>query len=288
MLAASGRFNIITARHVIHYNRLGLEYNHPQSREELQASFDRHGLISREPGGVALSPDTPEEYGFILDNLGVGLKITPRYKHVFEQVCEKIQRDYYNDLPLLLKNPWDFGQGWLIKQCWPDAKIIFLHRNPFHVLSSTLRMVSQTAQVRHPYLKMLSDGYAKLTESEFPWRVAQRIGLDNSDLLAKFIIHQTASQVKGYLKSIQTPSGQGRFDLCYETLCQKPTETIKATLDYLDISSSHTAYDQQIGTPRSSVLPAIACHRELVKRKFLRYTTAVGYDWSKLGEALSN
>ncbi|UCC31412.1 MAG: sulfotransferase [Phycisphaerales bacterium] len=286
MLAASGCFNIITARHVICFDELrngsvGRERSRSRSRER----FARLGLSSRGVDIVDVGPDTPEEYGFILDNLHAGMSITRRCFHVFRSVCEVIQSDYGRDRPLLLKNPWDFGNGRLIKTLIPDARIVYIHRNPFHVLSSLYRVVVTATTRRHAYLSMLSDRYASLTESEFPWRAVQRLGAAKGGLIARGLIYQAGRSASGYLKSVRTSPVGGRIDVRYETLCRQPHETMTTILEFLGVNGEQVDYRAMIGAHTSQVVPEIARQRDLVLRKLSDYASAVGYDLSRLAVA---
>ncbi len=288
MLAASGCFNIVTARHVIHFDRLqNGRADRDASRRELAAWFEREGLTTREVDVVRLGPDTPEEYGFVLDRMGAGVRITARHFHRFRRMCEVLQRDHGTDRPLLLKNPWDFGNGLLIRRLMPDAKIVYIHRNPFHVLASALRLSVKAARRPHPYLAALSDTYAALTESGFPWRVVQRVAREDSVLLARLVIGQSAAMARAYLRSIRHVDHGPCFELRYEDLCDRPEETITAILSYLDVSAQRSVdYAGMIhrGVPR--VPPVIMRHRQRIVRAFFRYGERVGYDLPRLASEL--
>jgi len=283
MLAASGCFNIITARHVICFDELrNGSVDRERSRSRFRERFARLGLSNRGVDIVDVGPDTPEEYGFILDNLHAGMSITKRHFHVFRSICEVIQSDYGCDQPLLLKNPWDFDHGRLIKTLIPDARIVYIHRNPFHVLSSLYRVVVTATTRRDAYLSMLSDRYASLAGSEFPWRAVQRLGAAKGGLLARGLIHQAARSASGYLKNVRTSPAGGRIDVRYETLCRQPHETMAAIIEFLGVNGEQVDYRAMIGTHTSQVVPEIARERDLVLGKLSDYASAVGYDLPKL------
>ncbi len=68
MLARTGCFRVVTAHHVICWEEYtnGVRDRRP-SRERLAARFQKLGLTDRGIDAVEVSPDLPEEYGFILD-----------------------------------------------------------------------------------------------------------------------------------------------------------------------------------------------------------------------------
>jgi len=194
MLAAAGHYNVLTARHVVCFGRLR---NGSSSRERtrslLHERLARLGVTSRGVDGVDLSPDTLEEYSFILDNLHAGVSITRRNFHVFRSVLEAIRRDADERRPLLLKNPWDFGNGRLIKSLMPDARIVYIHRNPFHTLSSLHRAILAATAETHAYKEsQLADKLGQLVKNlvdnllpgrpDFMKRLAELLQLQDSDV----------------------------------------------------------------------------------------------------------
>ena len=253
-----------------------------RSRSRSRERFARLGLSSRGVDIVDVGPDTPEEYGFILDNLNAGVSISKRRFHVFQSVCEVIQRDHGRDRPLLLKNPWDFGNGRLISTLITDARIVYIHRNPFHVLSSLYRVVVTATKRRDAYLSMLSDRYASLAGSEFPWRAVQRLGTAEGRLLARGLIYQAGRSASGYLKSVRTSPTGSWIDVRFETLCRQPHETMTTILEFLGVNGEQVDYRAMIGAHTSQVVPEISRERDLVLRKLSDYASAVGYDLSRL------
>jgi hypothetical protein len=56
-------------------------------------------------------------------------------------MCKKIQFIAGNDKPILLKNPYDFPNFLYIKRVFPNARFVFIHRNPLKTISSTLNAI---------------------------------------------------------------------------------------------------------------------------------------------------
>lgn len=287
MLAASGCFNIVTARHVICFDELrNGTHDRERARCRLSAWFEDHGLADRGVDAVSLGPDTPEEYGFILERCGVGVSITRRNFRVFQMICTAIARDHDQLRPLLLKNPWDFGHGRLIRELVPGAKIVYIHRNPFHVLGSSVRMLQKAVEAPHPYLAALSDGYRRLVESEFPWRVAQRFAAAAPGLLALALIRIADRSARGYMGSVQADLGHRWIDVRYETLCERPDETIREILSHCGLVGGGVDYASMIGRHSSRVDPAIARRKHRVVSSLNSYASVVGYDMLKLADAI--
>ncbi|MBE3121465.1 MAG: sulfotransferase [Thermoplasmata archaeon] len=82
-----------------------------------------------------------EEYGFLLNKKTVQMFITRKNVALFPEMCKKIQFIAGNDKPILLKNPYDFPNFLYIKQVFPNARFVFIHRNPLKTISSTLNAI---------------------------------------------------------------------------------------------------------------------------------------------------
>ncbi len=287
MLAASGCFNILTARHVICFDELRYGWlDRKQSWERVHERFEQLGLATRGVDIIRISPDTPEEYGWILDNLHAGPMITKRRFHVFRSVCEVIQRDSGRERRLLLKNPWDLRNGRLIKALIPGAKIVYIHRNPFHVLSSLYRLNIVAATHPSAYLAMLSERYASFLESDFQVRAARVLVEKCPGLLAQWLICQASWLTSGYLRSLSSVPREDRIDVKYETLCGRPNETIEAILCKFNFDGRSVDYRTMIGRRASSVSPEVEAQRDLIVRRLSGYAASVGYDLTELAERL--
>ena len=73
LLYGSGCFNAVTAYHLICYDELLHNYykrNEFNAKKSLKKYFAATGLNDRLIDGVQVSPDLPEEYGFILKDAG--------------------------------------------------------------------------------------------------------------------------------------------------------------------------------------------------------------------------
>lgn len=288
MLAASGCFNIVTARHVICFDELrNGRVNREESRERLRKRFEQLGLSTRGVDIVRLGPDTPEEYGFILDNLLLsGAAITRRNFPAFRSVCEVIQRDHGRDRPLLLKNPWDFGNGPLVKELMPGAKIVYIHRNPFHVLGSRYRLDLIALRKPSVYLSMLSERYAAFVRGGFPVQLVRLLCDKRPSLFARWLVHHIAWMASAYLRSLSSVPQEDRIDIKYEDLCERPNETIAVILAHVGVDGSRWDYGDMIGSHTSRANPQVAAQRDLVIMKLSEYANAVGYDLPRLAAAL--
>jgi len=315
VFAASGAFNVSTTWHVICFDELrrGVD-DVAASRHRLQERFAAAGLTTRGMDIVKIGPDTPEEYGFVLANRGLGMRITRRSLPVFEEFRGVVQRCSGADRPLVLKNTWDFGNAARIKGLVPGARFVFIHRNPFQIVSSLYRVVCKAVLKGFPYLELLSDRFARFAAGGLPRRTARLLCTRTPGLVARGVVHFVAHQARGYLRGLPALSPTDYINVRYEDLCAQPNETMarllafagvdpdagaaafrprgarpvspegRAAPDSRGLKATALDYRPMISPHATHVEPEIAARRRLVIRRFQRYALAAGYDLATLAE----
>src|ERR1700744_2718845 len=127
ILSETGSFNVLTAYHVVHYNEILANHcagREQESKQALAARFNALGLSNRILDSVPVSPDAPEEYGFVLDD-SRRPREQPSNKDRMVEICRNLHVTGSKDKLLLLKNPWDVLSFPYLKSCFPDARMIF-------------------------------------------------------------------------------------------------------------------------------------------------------------------
>ena len=123
LLSSTGAFSVVTAYHVICYQEIVSDHVSLRTAAAQQALADRFarlGLGNRVIDGVRVSPDLPEEYGFIIDPSSRP-RLRPHTLPAFVELCQKI-RFTGGDRPILLKNPWDVLGFTYVKRACPNAR----------------------------------------------------------------------------------------------------------------------------------------------------------------------
>ncbi|NJN24395.1 MAG: sulfotransferase, partial [Acaryochloridaceae cyanobacterium RL_2_7] len=116
---------------IIQYDQIVYNAKHhiqDHAIEQLQEEFRRLDISDRGFDNVTVTPRLPEEYGFILRNHGYDNYVTPENLPLLREICQKIQLAGDLPRPILLKNPWCFPHFLYIKEQFPNAKFIFIHR----------------------------------------------------------------------------------------------------------------------------------------------------------------
>jgi hypothetical protein len=280
ILAETQSLQVLTAYHVIEYDQIltnhqaGLE---TQAKEALAARFKALGLSNRIIDNVPVGPDAPEEYGFVLED-SRRPRVRPANAERMVEICRKLQVTGAGHKPLLLKNPWDALSFAYLKTCFPNAKLIFLHRHPLGVINSQLRAIRSLIEKRNEYTALLAKWYARLLQS--PAQLAMmRILFGNERALWRRIIPRHVLRVNRYFaENIGTLPAQDCFSLRYEDLCQNPRTTIEKLLAWLAVSPDVSpSYENMIVQRDPELLPEIERYRKEILEPFQPYLAAQGY-----------
>jgi len=274
LLDESERFNCITAYHVIEYDALlanHLEGTTAQAKQRLHERFEKLGIVGSRFDGVGVAPDSPEEYGFVLTDghlLRLGRRTLPR----FVELCRKVQLISENGRPLLLKNPWDYGQFMFVKRMFPDARFIFLHRNPADVVRSMSNGMTTLLSSRNEYHALVARFYDRLMERPFRRKLAQKL---YSPRMIRWHVRRTA---RYFLDNVDELPAADHMSVRYEDLCRDPGGEVDRILSFLELErNTGVSYDRFVRPARK--LAAMDDERYSLKGlKLQPYLSHCGYD----------
>lgn len=234
MLVETGRFNSVTAYHIIKYNEL--LYNKINKKEDavkeeltnlLKKQFDR-GIDK-----LKINADFAEEFGFLLGKYTYEMYISDRNRMLFTELAKKIQFTSGNNKPILFKNPYDLPNFLYIKKIYPNAKFVFIHRHPIPLLSSSIKAIRFILKEKNLYTTQLSPLYDKVFQKPFILFNARLIVTSLSPIGMILLTARSAKGTKYYLKNIDKLPKEDYVDVTYEKLCEHPQETIKEVMDSL-------------------------------------------------------
>lgn len=232
LLGKTGSFNIVTAYHVVHYEELLADYfegTAQRTRQELN-DWCAQRMATRLIDNVKLNADMPEEYAMILHAQAGTMFLSKKNFPIFDQICRKIQLTSDPALPLLLKNPYDFISFLQIKKMLPEAKFVFILRNPMQILNSQLKALHKNIAVNNPYVGRLSKTYSFLHRIR-PLVAVMRWATDPSStgqLARRFMVYKIKNQMHYYNNHIHLLPRTEYVTLRYEDLCEKPNELINS------------------------------------------------------------
>jgi hypothetical protein len=281
LLAETGKFDYVTAYHVIKYDALPPAHAAPEDWWEtagyrkLERTFARLGVGTRVMDDVAATPGLPEEYGFILHNAGTGYALTRKNLPLLREICRKVRtptNDHEPPRSVVLKNPWDAANFLFIKRAIPGARFVFIHRHPERVISSALAGARALLGQRSPYLAMLSREYAKFFGPHPVYRARLRLRRfllsRRMELGVRYITARVAAANVYYAKNIARLPADSYVSIRYEDLCERPCEVLGRVLEFLRIDPAAASALQTEARPRrGNVLPEVKWYARVVAQK---------------------
>jgi hypothetical protein len=278
-LAATGAFTVVTAYHVIRYDQIlsdHLEGRTDAAKRDLATLFDSYGLTSRIIDDVPATPDLPEEYGFVIESRSRP-HLSDRTLARFVELCRKL-RLVGGDRPVLLKNPWDVRHFVFVKHRFPEARFIFVHREPLAVINSQLRAIRSMLRERNPYLALLAPWYARLFDSPLRLQTA-RILWDRRTGLGLRLARRHVRRVAEYfLRHVGELPGADVTTLRYEDLLAAPDATMRRLVAFTGATpEAWPAYEDWAAPRPLTLLPEVENRRAAIRRQLDDYYLRAGY-----------
>lgn len=282
MLAASGSFNFVDFYHVTRYDEI--LYNHDQGREgqaraEVEEEIEEVGLSDRGFDHIAVSPDLPEEYGYLLKKdppFWYLPRLTPRTLPNMVELCRKVQAVSSPGRPLLLKNPWDFPNFVFLKRVFPNARFLFIHRHPLAVQNSKLKAMRSALARKNRYTAWLARGYDRLFRRPLQLLFARFLFF--SGIGVNLLLRYAMSATDYFLENVPRLPDDQYISIRYEDLCQRPDTVMDTVLDALGLRPARQVEYASMVQPRPlNLLPDVARKQQKIQRRLEPYLTSLGY-----------
>lgn len=152
---------VTSVYHVTHYQRL-LHAEREGVREayhdDIRAHLASRGIENRGIDKFPVGPEGLEEYAFILRKHSAKWGFHPSNAALFDEMLRKLSAVQPDAKALLLKNPHDLANGSALLARYPNAKLVFIRRDPVRVLNSQFRNSFLYREKPEPYLEMLLAG----------------------------------------------------------------------------------------------------------------------------------
>lgn len=286
MLGLSGSFNGVDAYHVLRNYELLANYTQgreKQARAEVDAIFQSWNMGTRVIDEMPLDSRMPEEYGMHLLRVCHRPTISRKTLPAFDQFCRKIE--YISDVTrkLLLKNPWDFSRFLYIKQVFPGAKFIFIHRNPIHILNSQLKTMQTTRAKGNPYVQFIADVpglipflyRTRLLRMVKNWTVSPK----NSLRLGLRLLARKGEKLRhAYRRDILKLPEESWLSIRYEDLCEQPNELIEEILAFAGVECArHLDYSRWTKPRPLVLLPEVQSWESHLRSRFRESMIYHGY-----------
>jgi hypothetical protein len=282
MLTSSGCFNPVTVYHLVKYDQLLDDYENKTQeivKKKLTNSFREHGLDDRGIDKLKVSADFAEEFGFFLDNKSTQTMITKRNVSKFNEMCKKIT--YISDRKklILLKNPYDFSNFIYIKNAFPNAKFVFIHRHPFKVLSSLINAVRVLFENYNYYASQISRIYNRLYENPLSRYSLKYLTSKLSFFGLMLLCYNSSKSTKYYLKNLKNLPNDCYISITYEELCNTPQQTMENIFSKLNIKPKKTIDYNSFIKPRKTTLdPSVVFLKKYIHSSMRVYCKKFGYN----------
>lgn len=281
LLNATNCFNPVTAYHIIKYSEL--LHNHinnleKKSKEELTKFFEEASQMDRGIDRLKITPGFAEEYRFVLGQKTGQGKLNPTTLKTFIELCKKIRYISGNDKPILLKNPPDFSNFMYIKEAFPNAKFVFMHRNPIKTLNSQIRAMRILLKNKSKYMALLSPQYNKVFDNEIILSYYRFIYSSITPIRAITAAKKLANSTDYFLENINSLNQNDYVSTRYEDICSEPDAEIKKIMHFLNVKpESEIKYSDFIKPRKTTELKELQMIKSFILKRMKDYLSYCKY-----------
>ena len=280
MLASTGHFHVLNAYQVIHYDEIVthfMEGRTQTARLELEKRFAEVGVSNRVFDGVRVTPDLPEEYGFVIED-SPRPQLTPSNRGRLVELCQKLRLIGGSDKPVLLKNPWDVLSFVFLKESFPEAKLIFLQRHPLAVVNSQLRAIRSLMEAHHDYHRLIAPWYPRLWDSRIRRHFMRQVFSSRLPLWRYIVPRHVARAANYFMANFNRIPAADAICFRYEDICSNPSDNIQAILRFLEIEpEAGVDYAGLIDKRPTNLLPEVVRFRRQILRPMQPYLDRFHY-----------
>lgn len=276
ILVEGGSFNAVTVHHILNRHRLlQLHFTNQDqaARQELNRIFDSKGIQGESMNSREFSGDVLEEYCYAFDRQGRRPRLAPDNAEEFKLFAKKLQVIQDFSRPLLLKNPYD-GVGFLyLAEVFPDARFIFIYRNPVDVINSKIRLNRLLLGKKFEYHAMVVQDYAELFEKPMKLAMARMVFSSKLPLMTE-LVYRDVSRSCDYVLENVGKLGDKAMGVTYPELCANPTQVVERVLEFLKLPASGRDYSKMIRKREPDILPEVEQRRSRIEKRNAGYREA--------------
>lgn len=279
LLSETMKFNVLTAYHILDFERLVYNYDNgliPKRKNEINDLFKQKNITNRKIDKVKVTANYVHEYCYIFSKKGYKNKLDNKNKKLFEMLCKKLTYTSKEIKPVLLKNPYDFSNFLFIKNIYPNSKFIFIHRNPIKVIDSTMRSWHTLLKKKNEYTAIFSERYNQMYNNPLSLLLS-RLYYDSSIPFGLFeVINRCSNGTNYYLKNIEKLNPTDYISIKYEDLCTNPNLFISEILEFLNVESK-IDFSKYISPRNININSRIKSFEKYIKSKMKYYYKEFNY-----------
>lgn len=162
---------------------------------------------------------------------------------------------------------------------FPNAKFIFIHRNPMKTLNSQVKAMRTLLQNKSAYMAMLSPWYDQVFDSNIRLRYYRFLYSSHTPLRVTSAIKRIANETDIFLENIDVLQKDEEYiNVRYEDLCGDPQSTIAGIMKFLDLPLQSNLNYRDFIKPRKTVLLEELQRREqFISKRMDKYLTYFKY-----------
>lgn len=256
-------FAVTRVFHVTHYRELLSAQRDGRLdalRQEVRDYLKRRGIENRGIDAFGIEPDALEEYAFILRKFTPDWGFTPRSAQLFDELARKLSALQPEAPALLLKNPFDLGHAGALLTAYPEAKLIFIRRDPVRVLNSQFRNSFLYREKPEPYLEMLLAGIPAWRLAFTAMAAADRVLPDGfyQRLLVNGLRRSIAGQLRRHHAELPELPRDRYVEVHYEALMADPAPSLERIRAFVGLTEREDAQPIARSPREEPLLPAVA------------------------------
>jgi hypothetical protein len=262
----------LTVYHVVNYDRI-LRHHHEGTaaavQRELDGLFRSWHMATRRMDDVALSQAMPEEYGWILRRWAGAFHTNAKTAPLLDEICRKLKFLAPSAGAVLLKNPWDTGHVSELLAHFPDARFIFLQRDPAAIVNSQFRVARQFSEHLNPFVDLLFRGIP-FGRTWLWWQRAVRkaAGAELHGRIAlRLILRDATRELSRFETSWNVVPPERRVALDYEGLVRDLSAALEKVAFFLGLAPQRDALPEKPHPRPPTLLPEVAAAEAAFRRR---------------------
>jgi len=271
MLAGFFRVASLTAYHVINYDQVLVQHHDGTAvavQHMIDGLFQSWNMATRRIDDVELSHAMPEEYGWLLRRNAGAFHANSKTAPLLDEICRKLHLLTPSAEAVLLKNPRDTGHVSDLLTYFPDARFIFLERDPVAIMNSQLRVAKYHAEMRDPYLSMLLSGITFGRTAMSLQRTLRKVTGDwHGQIVLRYIMREVTRDLGRFEISWNIVPPRRRLALTYSGMVRDQAGVLKKVASSLGLSPRGDPVRMNPNPRDPTLLPEVAAAEAYLRRR---------------------
>ena len=233
-LARRGRCSPFAVRHLLSAV--------DRQRHTEQSATDRliaAGVRTRPGDGLPVRASSSEEYGYLLALHTGSSRTTGRSVSLLRDAIAQLQVEQPDHAPVL-RNPWDYAATHKLARWFPDARFVFVHRDPIATVGSAVEMFQSFWTEPHPYGVLMSPRYRRAWARAWQRHLFQGAAR-RPHWVGRLVAGGTVLAHRAHLTDAASLDSARTIHVRYAELLRDPIQRVDELLHQLDIPADGAA-----------------------------------------------